>query len=50
MFKLIIHAKAKARIIPFKFSSYFIGRGFAIRAKSKIQLKTNTLHYRFLFS
>ena len=34
MFELIIHAKAKAWVFPYKFCSYFNGRGFANRAKS----------------
>ena len=34
MFKFIIHAKAKALVFPYMFCSYFIGRGFANRAKS----------------
>ena len=39
MFKLIIHAKAKGWVFPYKFWSYFIGRGFASRAKRKVDLE-----------
>ena len=49
MFELIIHIKAKAWIFPYKFCNYFIDHGFANRAKSWIQLRTNTVHYHFVF-
>ena len=48
----IIHAKAKAWVFPYKFCSYFIGRGLASHAKSWIQLRANTVcdvHYHFVF-
>ena len=34
MFELIIHAKAKACVFPYKFCNYFTGRGFANHANS----------------
>ena len=43
MFEIIIHMKAKAWV-PTSFD-----RGFANRAKSWIQLRTNTVHYHFAF-
>ena len=46
---LLLHTKAKARVFPYKFCSYFIDRGFANRAKSWIQRWTNTVHYHFCF-
>ena len=50
MFQLIIHMKAKAWVFPFKFCNYFILLTAALPiAKSWIQLRTNTLHYHFVF-
>ena len=43
MFEIIVHMKAKAWV-PTSFD-----RGFANRAKSWIQLRTNTVHYHFAF-
>ena len=50
MFELVIHTKAKVWAFSYKFRSSFIGRGFAYRAKSWLQLRTNTVHLPFLFS
>ena len=47
--RINFHAKEKAWVFPYKFCSYFIGRGFANRAKSWIQLRTNTVHYQASF-
>ena len=46
---LVIHIKAKAWVFPYKFWNYFVDRGFANGAKSWIQLRTNTVHYHFVF-
>ena len=36
-------------VSSYEFCDYFIDRGFANRAKSWIQLRTNTVHYHFAF-
>ena len=36
-------------VSSYEFCNYFIDRGFASRAKSWIQLRTNTVHYHFAF-
>ena len=36
-------------VSSYEFCNYFIDRGFANRAKSWIQLRTNTVHYHFAF-
>ena len=42
-------SKSESLSFSHKFCSYFIGCGFAYRAKSWIQLRTNNVHYHFCF-
>ena len=49
MFQVIIHMKAKAWVSAYEFCNCFFDRGFVNHAKSWIQLRTNTVHYHFVF-